>query len=306
MRYLYRYVGIAAAICIGCGPASTSVGRNADGRKAALRTEEPQEPADREQAGQAGEKAQKPADEVARKIIYTAQIELIADDFEKTEQELHQLIQDHDAYVARSDTHGSPGVPRSGTWTIRVPAKQFEDFKSALATLGELRLNKTDSDDITDRYYDLKDHIKNDQVEEEALQKLLIEKSANGKLEDVLAIRKELRDIRGKIEEQQGRLQRWDKETALSTVTLKITDRRDYVAPTTPHFGTNIGRTFEGSFDALMSVCRGIVLVAVALVPWFPVIAFVGVPMWLMIRRIRRQGRDAVATVAPAGSSATQ
>jgi hypothetical protein len=296
MRYLYFLVP-ALTLCIGCGPDLR------EQKKVAQEATKAQEQAGRALAG--GEEAapEKPAVEVQRKIIYTAQIDLIADDFEKTEQELHQLIQDHDAYVARSDTHGSPGVPRSGTWTIRVPAKQFEDFKNALAKLGELRLNKTDSDDITDRYYDLKAHIKNDQTEEEALRKLLIEKSANGKLEDVLAIRKELRDIRGKIEEQQGRLQRWDKETALSTVTLKITDRKDYVAPITPHFGTTIGRTFEGSFEALMSICRGIVLVAVALVPWLPVMAFVGVPMWLMIRRIRRHGRDAVVTVVPAGPS---
>jgi len=249
---------------------------------------------------------QKAVEDAPRKIIYTGQIELIAEDFDKVSQDLEQLVKDYDAYVAKSDMHGSPGAPRSGTWTIRVPVKRFDEFRNGLSKLGEVRQDKKDSDDITDRYYDLKAHIKNDQVEEEGLQKLLIEKSATGKLEDLLAIRRELRDIRGKIEEQQGRLLRWDKETALSTVTLKITDRKDYVAPTTPHFGTNIGRTFDGSLNALSSFGQGIVLVVVALVPWLPVIAVVVVPIWLMVRRVRKNGRENVVTAIPAGPSASE
>jgi len=300
MRYLYFLFVVGVAICLGCGGGSQqdrAAWKNAAPAQAPLELDGVMV----KEAPVGGEK--KAIEETPRKIIYTAQIELIADDFDKVEQELDQLVKDHDAYVAKSDIHGSPGVPRSGTWTIRVPVKHFEDFNKALAKLGELRQDKTDSDDITDRYYDLKAHIKNDQVEEEALQKLLIEKSATGKLEDLLAIRRELRDIRGKIEEQQGRLQRWDKETALSTVTLKITDRKDYVAPTTPHFGTTIGRTFEGSLGALTSFGQGIVLVVVALVPWLPVIAVIGVPLWLAIRRVRKQGHENVATAVPAGPS---
>jgi hypothetical protein len=299
MRCLYGLFTTGVIICLGCGGASTQQARYPNAKKAVEEIEPKAE--DGAQAPAGGEK--KAVEETPRKIIYTAQIELIADDFDKVSQELDQLVKDHGAYIAKSDIHGSPGVPRSGTWTIRVPVKHFEDFNKALAKLGELRQDKTDSDDITDRYYDLKAHIKNDQVEEEALQKLLIEKSATGKLEDLLAIRRELREIRGKIEEQQGRLQRWDKETALSTVTLKITDRRDYVAPTTPHFGTTIAHTFEGSLGALTSFGQGIVLVMVALVPWLPVIAVIVVPIWLAIRRMRKQGHENVATAIPAGPS---
>src|SRR6202011_4784852 len=131
----------------------------------------------------------------------------------------------------------------------------------------------------------------NDQAEEEALRKLMVEKSATGKLEDLLAIRRELRDLRGKIDSQQGQVEGWDKGVAMTTIPVQIPDRKDYVPPTTPTFGTSIARTFQGSTDALLAFGRGIVLVAVALAPWLVVLAVPVVPGWWFIRRKLRDGR---------------
>lgn len=102
------------------------------------------------------------------------------------------------------------------------------------------RRGSVDSDDVTDKYYDLQAHLKNDQVEEEGLRKLLLEKSGSGKLDDILAIRRELRSIRGQIEMQQGQLKRLEKDTALATINLKLIDRKQYVPPTAPNLGTSI------------------------------------------------------------------
>src|SRR5207237_10736988 len=109
--------------------------------------------------------------------------------------------------------------------------------------LGEMSLNTIDSDDITDRYYDLKTNMKNNEVEEQGLQKLYLEKSSTGKLDDLLAVRRELRNIRGDIEQQKGQLQRWDKETAYATLRVEMHDRKAYVPVTTPTFRTSIPRT---------------------------------------------------------------
>ena len=59
-------------------------------------------------------------------------------------------------------------------------------------------------------------------------------------------------------------MQRWDKEVAMATVTVRLQDRKDYVPPTSPSFGATIARTFQGSIDALFSFGRGAVLVAAA------------------------------------------
>ncbi len=251
--------------------------------------------------GENEQPAKAPEDQASRKIIYTAQVDLVVEEFEKAEQQLQQLVQEQKAYVARSDLHGSPGSPRSGTWTIRVPVDRFDGFVEEVGKLGELQRSRTDSEDITDKYYDLRAHLKNNETEEEGLRKLYLEKSATGKLEDLLAVRRELKGVRGEIEQQKGQLQRWDKQTEYATVTLKMDERKGYVPTTNPPFGTSISRAFVGSSDALIATGKAIVLFVVVLTPWFPVVVLVGVAIWLGLRQQKRRGIPSVAAIKPSG-----
>jgi hypothetical protein len=308
MRFFSILAAVVMLFLLGCGMDSPGVRQAAskdkgmakrqvaskDGVLASLPDEEPAQ-------DQPGGGVQKPAEQRPRKIIYIAQVELIVEDLARGEEQLKSLIQEQKAYVAKSEMRGSPGSPRSGSWTIRVPVDRFDAFMEAIAQLGELRHSRTDSDDITDRYYDLKAHLKNNEVEEEGLQKLYLEKSATGKLDDLLAVRRELRTIRGDIEQQKGQLQRWDKETEYATVTVNMHDRKEYVPTTAPSFGTSISRTFSGSWDSLVSLGKGIVLVAVAVTPWLPVLAVVALAVWLGVRRAnkRRAASDTPAQVVP-------
>ena len=201
MKTIFPLLFLALAACAGCGgdAKETPEFKSVNSLKV-----------DRAPAqGQDGQQAPVDAEEnQPRKIIYRANVEMVVDDLEKAEQELNQILNEQGGYVAKSEVRGSPGSPRSGTWTVRVPVEHFPVFMEAAGKLGELRRSSTDSDDITDKYFDLKAHLKNNQVEEEGLRKLLLEKSAGGKLDDILAIRKELRGIRGDIEQQQGQIQR--------------------------------------------------------------------------------------------------
>jgi hypothetical protein len=210
------------------------------------------------------------------------------DDFGKAEAELMALVKDCKGYVARSDLHGTVGTPRSGSWTVRVPAPRFEDFAEAAKRLGELRRGTTDSNDITDAYYDLQAHIKNDETREEGLRQLYQSRAKDGKLEDLLAVDRELSAVRGKIDAQKGHLQRWDKEVAFSTATVTMQDRRAYVPPVVETFGGSVGRTLSGSLDALAAAGKFLVLTAVALAPWLGVLFVLAAPVWLWQRRRRR------------------
>jgi hypothetical protein len=227
--------------------------------------------------------------QIARKIVYTAQVEVIVDEFDATEQKLLQLVKSlKGAYIARSDLQGSTGSSRQGTWTVRLPQEQFDDFVAEVAKFGELKRNKRDSEDVTDEYYDLQARIKNKQVEEERLLKHL-EKST-GKLEDILAVEKELSRVRGEIERHQGRLKYLEKLTALTTVTITIHERKTYMPPEpqSPAFSTTLGRTFAGSLEALTALGKGLVIFFVALAPWLPILALLGGAIWWLARRARR------------------
>jgi hypothetical protein len=287
-------LSLAAAICLGCGQESASprVARSANDKA------ERQGEAVAAQ-GRAGPAAPLAAEEARKIIIYNAHIDLVVEEFDKAQEELTRLVKETKGYVARSDTHGAPGSPRSGEWTVRIPVGQFREFIADLAKLGELRESKTDSDDVTDRYYDLKAHIQNDKAEEESLRKLMVDKSATGKLDDLLAVRRELRELRGNIEAQQGQMERWDKEAAMTAVVVQIQDRKDYVPTTSPSFGTSISRTFADSLGALVAFGKGVVLFAVAVAPWLAVLAAPALGLWWLNRKRLKNLMARPKTVLP-------
>lgn len=234
---------------------------------------------------------------VSRKIIYTANVELVVVEFEAAQKALGELVEKHKGYVAKSEVRGAPGSRRTGTWTLRVPEADFTAFLAGLDRLGEPQRNTIDSKDVTEEFYDLEARIKNKKVEEERLITHL--KESTGKLEDILAVERELSRVRGEIEQAQGRLQKLSNLTELTTVTVTVQELKDYVPPAAPSFGTSLGRTFEGSWTALVTLGKFIVLVAVALVPWLPVLGIIGGAIWLLVRRYQpqspRRGRPPVA-----------
>ena len=141
-----------------------------------------------------------------RKIIYSANVELVVEDFDGMADKVAALAKQFDAYVAGSNLTGSTGETRRGNWKLRVPTARFDEFVAAAKGLGELQSAGTTSKDVSEEYYDVDARIRNKTKEEERLLKLLEERP--GKLEDVIAIERELSRVRGELERMQGRMRR--------------------------------------------------------------------------------------------------
>lgn len=226
---------------------------------------------------------------VERKIIYTADVQIMVTDFDEARQQLDGLIEQHKAYVADSDISGEPGLPRRATWTIRVPVGEFKAFHAALLKFGYPQRDSLSSEDITDRFYDVERRVANAQAAEKRLLQLL-DKRTN-ELKDVLALEDKLRAVRGEIESMQGRLRLWRSLTALTTVNLTFVENKNFTPPQEPTFANRIGRTFDSSLNVLRDFGKGVVLFFVALAPWLPVIAVVVVPLLWAVRRRRRHAQ---------------
>jgi hypothetical protein len=223
-----------------------------------------------------------------RKVVYTGEVSIVVEDFDRAETWLRELVKQHHGYVAGSDVQGMPNQPRRGTWTVRVPAEAADDFREALAKLGEVRHTKVDSQDITDAYYDTQAELTNLEAREKALRKLYESKQAGTKLSELLEVDRELTRVRGEINTLTGRIKRWDKEVAFTTLTVMLFDRRAYVPPTSAAFGTQLGRTFNDSLAALVNFGRILALAVVFLAPWLVVVLVLAFPLVGLVRRIRR------------------
>src|SRR5262249_7057263 len=135
--------------------------------------------------------------EAVRKIIYTADVEIVVEKFEDAEARIRELVREHKGYVSEAEVTGTTGSKRYGSWTVSIAVERFDAFRDAIAGLGELHRNSLDSHDVTEEYYDLEANIKNKQVEEERLREHL--KKSTGNLKDILAVEEQLSRVRGEI-----------------------------------------------------------------------------------------------------------
>jgi hypothetical protein len=249
--------------------------------------------------GQTGAKTSAPGQpaKAVRKIIYDARIDLVVDSLNATELAITNLIKVHDGFLAESDQSSITATQRRGTWRVRVPVDQFSAFVSAVSRLGEIRQNHVGSQDVTEEYFDIEARIRNKREEEKRLIKHLAD--STGKLEDILAVEKEISRVRGEIEQMEGRLRLLANRTELSTVTIEALEWKDYKPPVAATFSTQLSRTFFHSVESLVQFGQTLLLVAVAVAPWLPFVVL-GI---FIVRWIVRPGRSGIPRRPPAGAT---
>lgn len=301
IRSRWKTLAIASLLMIGtgCGGAemATSPSREAPADEVMALATPPAAPASELTDGTAtttsmangGVEAGEVPPDVPRKIIYSASIDLVVEHFDEAVSRVVQLVEQSGGYLAESDLGGTPGSHRQGRWKARVPVEKFEGFVEAVAALGELQRRQTDSQDVTEEYYDLEARIKNKIVEEERLIKHLEE--TTGKLKDILDVEKELSRVRGEIERLQGRQRLLTNLTSLTTVTISLQERLGYTPAAAPSLGDRIKHRFRASVDQLAWFGEWVVLALVSVVPWLPVWFVALAPTWLIIRRLQRRSR---------------
>ena len=215
-----------------------------------------------------------------RKIIYNATLTLVTEDLNKLDAALSKLVEANKAYIADSDRTGSAGATRQGMWKVRVPVDRYDAFVKGATGLGELVSIHADSQDVSEEFFDLEAREAAKKVEEQRLLKHLAD--STGKLDEILAVERELSRVRSEIERMEGRLRALANLTSLATVTITASEVKDYVPPQAPTLATKLSRTFSDSVDALKSLGESVLLAIVALVPWLPLIAIgLALVVWL-------------------------
>ncbi|MEI8375818.1 MAG: DUF4349 domain-containing protein [Planctomycetota bacterium] len=234
-------------------------------------------------AGDNAKSAQPPsANALQRKIIYTATVNLVVELFDPVPAQVGALVDRFGAYVARSQITGSPGSPRRGQWTLRVPADHYEAFLVAAREVGEVQNVSSDSQDVTEEYYDVEARIRNKKQEETRLLELL--SKATGKLEEVLAVEREIARVRGEVEQMEGRLRVLSNLTTMSTVNLEVREIKGYVPEEAVTYVTRVRRAWEGSTVALASTVQTLSILFVALLPWIGILL---VPVLMIVFGLR-------------------
>jgi hypothetical protein len=242
-----------------------------------------------------------------RKVIARATVELVVADTEAAVDAIDALMDELGGYVSNANLYkssfGGSELLR-GTLTLRVPAESLEDAMQRLEALAvDVRNRTVDRQDVTDQYSDLDAQIRNLQATENELRELLAEvrQRPNATAAEILEVHRSLTDIRGQIEQAQGRKNVLDNLIGLSTIDVTLTP--DAINLPVVEEGWRPALVARDAMRTLVSAMQGLGDVAIWLVIFaLPLALVAAIPFVLLflvargfVRRARRKKESTAA-----------
>lgn len=227
------------------------------------------------QAGAGGQGASAALAQIDRDIVKTAQLQMVADDVDRTIDQIISLSISVRGYILDQRTQ-EVGAKRTATLVLRVPATAFEEALKRLSELPGVRIDSRQiaSQDVTDQLIDLESRRRNLEATEARIRSFLDQTKS---VEEALRVNQQLSEVQRQIEEIRGRTEFTKNRAQFSTITIDI--RLNPLTPTvtptptltvtptpTALVGWNPGQTAERASQVTISLFQRLVDLAIWLV----------------------------------------
>ncbi|HEX9897416.1 MAG TPA: DUF4349 domain-containing protein [Dehalococcoidales bacterium] len=154
-----------------------------------------------------------------RMIVRTANLTMVVNDIAVAISQITQLTNDNDGYVV-SANKTSTDKSITGIVSIRVPASQFDSIMNSIRTMAvKVTSDNISATDVSEEDSDLSARLKNLETAETQLTEIM--KKAE-KVEDVVAVQRQLTATREEIELTKGRMQYLEQTSAMSLITVSL------------------------------------------------------------------------------------
>jgi hypothetical protein len=169
-----------------------------------------------------------PASQVARKVIANASMTLVVADTQGAVGQIETILEGVGGYIANTNFYKSSYSGNEllrGSMTLRVPADQLRGVMDQLRGLAvDVRNENITREDVTDQYSDVEAQLRNLRTTENELRALLSEvrEKPNSTPDDIMAVHYRITEIRGQIEQLQGRQNMLDNLVSLSTLSVEL------------------------------------------------------------------------------------
>lgn len=228
------------------------------------------------QAASAQATARALPDDFDRKIVKTAELGVRAEDVRESAEEAQRVVANYGGTVLSSRVSRGDGSVYADL-TLSVASPDFEAALEELRGLGKkVTTDAVSGEDVTEEFVDLESRERNLLAAEESLLGLYDKAESVG---DTLAVERELTNIRGQIEEVQGRIKYLEQRTAYSRITLDIEPVAPPPRPPEPAWNpANVAAEAWGASLAVLQAIATAIISAVVFGWWLvpvPLAAFV-------------------------------
>ncbi|MFN3420128.1 MAG: DUF4349 domain-containing protein [Armatimonadota bacterium] len=227
---------------------------------------------------------------LTRKLIREVWLTLKVQDVVKTVQQVRQIAEQLDGYVANASQSRDGEGKWSAELVLKVPSERYHEALSQLQKLGQVDDLREQVQDVTEEFIDLEARLRNLKRSEQHLLELL---KRTGKVSDLLQVERELSQRRSEIERIEGRLRYLTHQTSFSTIHITLEEFRPSPIPATAF---SIPKVFGDAFRTVVLILRAILVIAI----WVLVFGIIWVPLsafaWWWARRLQRVGQEISTT----------
>jgi hypothetical protein len=224
------------------------------------------------------------------KVIRDGRIGIVIADgsFSKGVARVIQIARQNRGFVLESTSRDE----RSGTMTLRIPAKRFDDSMLALRALageldGAVEFQDISGQDVTAEFIDLGARLDILKERRDLLRELQREATSSN---EILRLAGLIEDVQLQIETIQGRLRFLKDQVAEATIKVEVRERdveREDPGPNPEN--PSLGDSFELAVQGFLQVVGAVVVGLGYLIP----LGAVALVAWGVVRLVRRRDRAA-------------
>ncbi|MDO9556807.1 MAG: DUF4349 domain-containing protein [Coriobacteriia bacterium] len=248
------------------------------------------------------------ADTVDRLIIRNKTMRLEVEKVDEAVMAIEKLASEHDAIITSmqiatddqtpiyryDETTYSDGAALRGYVTVRVPADDYEAFLKGINGIGTVLFQAENADDVTQQHVDMAARLDNLRAEEIRLREFF---DAAQKVEEMLSIERELSRVRGEIESLDAQVKYLERQVAMATVTIDLTEPKPLVRPSGDDWG--FGQAITDGFRGAAGVIRVAIALLIATAPLWLLALVAFFIIRALLRQRTRKHAEAMASVTP-------
>ncbi|MFH1533404.1 MAG: DUF4349 domain-containing protein [Nitrospirota bacterium] len=220
-----------------------------------------------------------------RMIIKTGSLSIVVDDVRKSVEDIVNYAEEKGGFLVTSNVNKS-GIDMNGYLTVRVPSEFLDDAIAYIKEMGDVEDERIDGQDITEEYVDLEAKLGNLQATEK--QFLEIMKTAV-RIEDVLAVQKELSSVRGNIESIEGRMKYLKESVDLSSLTVYLSTDPSTLPVINEEDKWKPFAIFKEALRSLLDTGKGVLNALIWLGVYLPVVIVLLLIVWGIKRYLIRK-----------------
>lgn len=220
-----------------------------------------------------------------RLIIKTGSFSIVASNVSEAANRITQFVEEKKGIIVSNQVYDMDTRP-SASVVVRVPVQVFNEVISQIKGVGEVRSESINGQDVTEEFVDLEAQLKNFRATE--TQFLEIMKRAT-QIQDILAVQRELMNVRSSIESIEGRVKYLNESADYSTITVYLSSDSSSLPILDDSDEWKLVGEIKEALRTLVEFGKEFVSVVIRIVIFAPVWGVVALVAWLIVRRLKRQ-----------------